>query len=114
MSMVPASDTLCSGYNVELASSEACRWSSQLRCYGQGKEENWGFRIYRTTYTPGSDRGKEEIDRAYPCIHTDRDISFRHRPEDPVFTFTRSMLQSSGRRRHAKQADLGENEEHGD
>jgi hypothetical protein len=50
--------TLGSGYNTELASSEASRWISELRFYGSGHEENWGFRIYRTTYTPESDRGR--------------------------------------------------------
>jgi len=52
-------ERLGSGYNVELASSEARRWAADLRTYGEGEESNWGFRIYRTTYTPESDRGRE-------------------------------------------------------
>lgn len=52
-----ASGTLGSGFDVQLASSCALRWSSQLRCYGTGEDDNWGFRIYRTIYTPESDRG---------------------------------------------------------
>lgn len=57
MGQTPSGDELGSRYNVELASSEACRWTSELHCYGQGEDYNWGFRIYRTTYTTESDRG---------------------------------------------------------
>jgi hypothetical protein len=57
MSQTPSGNELGSGYNVELANSEACRWTSELHCYGQGEDYNWGFRIYRTTYTTESDRG---------------------------------------------------------
>lgn len=34
-------------------------WCSELRTSGEGEQYTWGFRIYRTVYTPGSDDGKQ-------------------------------------------------------
>lgn len=114
MSQIPEWNVLGSGYNTELVSGDTCRWVSQLQCYGQGEGENWGFRIYRTTYTSESDRGKEKTDLTCRRIQTDTTARFRHRPQNPVFTFARSMLQRHKQRRHAEQANLGANEEHSD
>jgi hypothetical protein len=36
------------------------RWCEELCTNSQGEQCTWGFRIYRTVYTPGSDDGKQQ------------------------------------------------------
>jgi hypothetical protein len=43
---------------VEDAEENARQWCGELSLLGQGEDRNWGFHIYRTVYTPGSDEGK--------------------------------------------------------
>lgn len=62
MDPTPASIALHEACRGELVGSEVRHRCKQLRRYGQGEECNWGFRIYRTTYTPESDRGREVFD----------------------------------------------------
>jgi hypothetical protein len=45
-------------FTVEGGSDESVWRCGELCMYGEGEHYNWGFRIYRTVYTPGSDRGK--------------------------------------------------------
>ena len=42
----------------EFANRPSGQWCNELECYGVGEDFTWGFRVYRTVYTPDSDRGE--------------------------------------------------------
>ena len=43
---------------IKCGSHGAGQWCRELWTNGEGEDYNWGFRIYRTIYTPESDRGR--------------------------------------------------------
>jgi hypothetical protein len=64
MEMTLAEAALNEAANAGHTSKTSQRWCSELFTHGQGEQCTWGFRIYRTVYTPGSDDGKKQELRA--------------------------------------------------
>jgi hypothetical protein len=59
MEMTPTQAALIEAATAGRIGKTSQRWCSELRTNGQGEQCTWGFRIYRTVYTPGSDDGKQ-------------------------------------------------------
>ncbi|GAB7323973.1 hypothetical protein MBLNU13_g07382t2 [Cladosporium sp. NU13] len=55
MEVTPVEAALDQASKAEDAGENARQWCGELSLYGQGEDRNWGFHIYRTVYTHGSD-----------------------------------------------------------
>jgi hypothetical protein len=54
----PCPPELKQATTLEFADRTSSEWCDELTSNGQGDDYNWGFRIYRTIYTPESDEGR--------------------------------------------------------